>query len=200
MTNEITIIARSPYEKSSKTKYHNLYIITAPSGSGKTTVGRAIFGQNNELKSFTTRKMREGETEIDYIFLSQDEFNERLADGNLAEFTIYDENYYGITTDEMQNKLTKSDCFVVVDYNGMRQIKNIYPYCTTIFLECTVEECRLNMLDRGDNIMSVNNRLKTHFIEIENKVKYDYVIRNKRGHLNSTISIVKTIVAETKSK
>lgn len=178
----------------SNKKYHNLFVITAPSGSGKSTIGRKVFGQN-ELKSFTTRIPRVGEVHgVDYFFITKEEFEEKNENGELAETTEYDGNHYGITMEELQNKLTKSDCFAVVDYNGMDQLREIYPHCITIFIYSTIEDCELNMLDRGDSILSVKKRLETYYHEIINRTKYDYVIPNKRGRLNSTESIIRAIV------
>ena len=177
-----------------KLKYHNLFLITAPSGAGKSTIGRKVFDQN-ELKSFTTRKQRQKEVHgVDYFFITKEEFEEKNKNGELAETTYYDGNHYGITMEELQNKLTKSDCFAVVDYNGMTQLRNIYPHCITIFIMSSKEDCELNMLDRGDSILSVKKRLSTYYDEIANRVKYDYVIPNKRGKLNSTEQIIRSIV------
>lgn len=170
-----------------------LFCITGPSGSGKTTIMRSIM--DNELISFTTRKIREGEANgEDYIFISKEEFDELYDDGMLAEYTEYGSNFYGLTIDELEEKLQLGDAFFICDNNGYNQIKDRYDNIVSIFLYADKEDCISNMRTRGDEQLSITQRLLTYEEEIKNKGKYDYVVKNNKGYQKVTSNIVLGIV------
>jgi guanylate kinase len=172
---------------------NKIFIVTAPSGSGKTVVMRSVM--NNELVSFTTRTKREKEVEgIDYIFISELEFEKLLNTNGLIENTNYGGNYYGLTREELNSKLALGDVFFICDVVGMKQIKKIYPNTVSIFIYSSKEDCESNMRDRGDTEQNIHKRLSTYETEIENLVLYDHVVTNARGFLEDTINDVKDII------
>jgi len=172
---------------------NKIFIISAPSGSGKTVVMRSVM--KNELISFTTRQKRENEIEgIDYIFISESEFENLLNTNGLIENTNYGGNFYGLTRDELNSKLALGDCFFIADVVGLKQIKKIYNNVVSIFIYSTKEDCEANMRDRGDTEQNIHKRLSTYEKEIENLVLYDHVITNARGFIEDTINDVKDIV------
>jgi guanylate kinase len=170
-----------------------LFCISGPSGSGKTTVMRNIM--NNELLSFTTRPMREGEIQgQDYLFITREEFDELFNEGVLAEWTEYDGKYYGLTMEELLDKLEHENAFFICDNHGFNQIKEKYNNIVSIFLYADVGDCSDNMFYRGDNEERVNGRLNTYYEELAKKGQYDYVVKNTRGYLQATETIVRNIV------
>jgi guanylate kinase len=176
-----------------------LFTVTGPSGSGKTTIFRSIL--NNELLSFTTRPMREGEVNgVDYLFISKEEFDELYEDGVLAEWTEYDGRYYGLTMEEINDKLSHGHAFFVCDNHGYHQVVDKYDNIVSIFLYADKEDCEDNMLDRGDEEGRVKGRLSTYHSEVANRGEYDYVIKNIRGHQEMTREIVAEIVASEIAK
>jgi guanylate kinase len=171
-----------------------LFCVTGPSGSGKTTIMRSIM--DNELLSFTTRQMREGEVNgQDYLFITRDEFYGLLNDNVLIEWTEYDGKYYGLTKEELEDKLQHSSAFFICDNNGFNQVKSKYDNIVSIFLYAGIEDCLGNMSERGDSVEKSTSRLSTYIDEIKNKGQYDYVVRNIRGCQEETTEIVKNIVS-----
>jgi guanylate kinase len=168
-------------------------MLIAPSGSGKTTIGRNVL--SNELVSVTTREKREGEVGgKDYYFISTKEFNDLLFSGSLAEETCYSDSHYGLTYEEIETKLKKGNAFVVVDIRGLNQLKAIYPNSTSIFIKTSKEDATRAMIERGDSLIKIQGRLKTFEQEQQNAVYCDYVVSNKYGKLHEAIKVVKAIV------
>ena len=179
---------------------NTLFVVSAPSGSGKTSIMRKAMGQGCESLSFTTRVIREGEKHgEDYLFISKKRFFELDRLGEIAEKTQYppndpNGNFYGITLEELQNKLKKGNAFVIVDHVGMKQIKELYDNCVTIFIKCSYEDAIAHMHARGDSLASIQGRLATFKDELKNAVDYDYVVTNQTGKMSSAINVVQSIV------
>jgi guanylate kinase len=174
---------------------NTLFLISAPSGSGKTSIMRQVM--DNEVISFTTREPRKGEVNgIDYVYISQKEFDQMLCDGELAEYITYGAtgDSYGITINELEDKLNNGDAFAIVTEHGMEQLKIIYPKCSTIFIYTDKEDATEFMRLRGDKEETIQKRLSTFDKEQYNKDKYDYIIRNKKGEMQDAVNIIKEIV------
>lgn len=170
-----------------------LFCVTGPSGSGKTTIMRQCMA--SELLSFTTRPMREGEVQgEDYLFIPKEDFNDLLERGELAEYTEYGGNFYGLTMEELEDKLELSHAFFICDNNGFNQIIDKYDNVVSIFLYADPEDCGQNMEGRGDDNDRINGRLSTYFEELNNRGQYDYVVKNLRGYQNATVSVVRNII------
>lgn len=172
---------------------NTLFAVTAPSGSGKTSIMRMVM--DNEVISFTTREKREGEKEgIDYLFIDNDKFQELKQSGGLVEQTFYDNHYYGITSEELHKKLNKGNAFVIVDYHGMQQLKAIYPDTVSIFIKTKKEDAIRNMFGRGDSFGRIRSRLTTFDSELMNLINYDYVVSNIYGKKECTVRIIREII------
>lgn len=172
---------------------NKLYVLSGVSGSGKSEILNAI--SKNQILSFTTRKPRESEVNgKDYIFISEEKFEELLNTNGLIEHTLYSGNHYGITREEFEGKLSTGDTFFIADVHGMEQIKKVYPNTESIFIFSTKEDCEANMRDRGDLEVNIQKRIDTYDIEIANLTKYKFVITNKRGFLDDAIQDLKDLV------
>jgi guanylate kinase len=172
---------------------NHLFMLIAPSGSGKTTIGRNVL--SNELVSVTTREKREGEVEgKDYYFISEYEFGGLELTHSLAEQTHYSGCDYGLTYEEIETKLKKGNAFVVVDVIGLKQLKAIYPNSTSIFIKTSKEDATRSMVERGDSLTKIQGRLMTFEQEQQNAIYCDYVVTNKYGKLHEAIKVVKAIV------
>lgn len=171
-----------------------LFIISGHSGSGKTSVMRNIM--ENELGSFTTRKKRDGEVDgYDYNFISEEVYFKMKEKGELAEYTTYDGNHYGITRNEVESKLKLGDAYAVVDVEGMKQLTEYYKgSIVKIYIYTDHDVAYRNMKRRGDSVELVLKRLKTYNTELKDSKKYDYVIKNLEGRFEDTVNIFKTIV------
>lgn len=151
---------------------------------------------DNEIVSFTTREMRTDEIDgVDYNFITKEQFDDLLYRDRLVEWTEYSGNFYGISTEELENKLDKGHAFCIVDFDGMLMLENFYPNVCRIFLYTTYEQAFVNMLNRGDDPEKIADRLKTYDKELENRVYYDYVVKNNAGQFERTKSIIESIVA-----
>lgn len=172
---------------------NTLYVISGPSGSGKTTSIRQVM--TREIVSFTTRPPREGEVEgFDYVFTTEEEVNRLEATGELVERVQYSGNSYGISKEELFGKLAEGDAFVVVDYHGFQQVRDLYPNCVSIFFAIDTEDARQRMLERGDKVESIEPRLKTYEKELANQVHYDYVLKNEYGKQEETVKKLSAII------
>lgn len=172
---------------------NKLIVVSGPSGSGKTTLMRQTM--KNEVVSFTTRKPRQGEIDgVDYKFISLEKFEELKKQGKLIEQVEYSGNYYGIDQEEFENKLSIGNAFVIVDYHGMQQIKKVYPNCVTLFLYTPYDQAYNQMIQRGDTLDKIEQRLTTYHHEMKNKEHYDYVVRNNSGKFNESMKVLSSIV------
>lgn len=170
-----------------------LYVISGPSGSGKTSNIRQVM--TNEVVSFTTRPPREGEVDgFDYVFTTVEEVDRLEASGELVERVSYAGNSYGISKDELYGKLATEDAFVVVDYHGFQQVRELYENYVSIFFSIDVEDARNRMLERGDKPDVIEGRLKTYETELKNQQHYDYVIQNEYGKQAETVQKLKDII------
>lgn len=172
--------------------YNTLFVVSAPSGSGKTSLMRSVM--SNEITSFTTRAIREKEVDgVDYIFITKEEFYKMKDNDDLIEFTEYDGNFYGISKSEYEGKMERGNAFAIVDYHGMQQFKDIHKKCVTIFILTSKEDAIANMFSRGDSFDSINKRVETYDDELLNRIHYDFVVTNEHGKFSETTGILHSI-------
>ena len=166
-----------------------LVILSAPSGGGKTTIAGELLRLDPTLHrsiSVTTRKQRPGEIDgRDYFFISQQEFDRRLADGQLLEHTQIHGNHYGTPADYILQQLESGQkVLLVIESLGMRQIKKrpeLTNYLTAIFLlPVTMQELwdRLAARPRTDALEN-QRRIQNAYGEIAFYNEYDYIIVNR---------------------
>lgn len=172
---------------------NKLYVISGCSGSGKSSTMKTVM--DNELVSFTTRKPREGEVNgKDYIFITEEEFQNLLHNDGLIEHVEYAGNKYGLTKNELETKLSKGSAFWIADFNGMKQMKKLYDNVTTIFFFAEKEDAEKRMRQRGDSEENIQKRLSTYEEEIENLLYYDEVINTSTNTFEEVVEIVKDII------
>lgn len=171
-----------------------LFLITAPSGSGKTTVANFLGRVWKECISHTTRPMRDGEEDgVTYYFKTKEEF-EKIE---MIEKVAYDGNLYGLSKFEVNDVLSSnSHAYVIVEHEGYKQIKEKYPQAVGIFLYMSKEDCLANMLLRGDSLDKAMKRIKLYDDEVKNRSDYDYVVKNVRDRLPYTGNVIKGIVGQ----
>lgn len=177
-----------------------IFLITAPSGAGKTTLAQRIMrdGRWVEAISHTTRKKRDGEVHGEtYYFIDNDKFDEMEKNGELAESVIYNYNFYGVSKAEIE-RVTKDGkhVFIIVENDGYKQIKEQYPDAVGIFIHMSKEDCMANMLIRGDKFEQALERISLYDNEMKNRDEYDYVVKNVRNKQTSTENIIKNIIVQ----
>ena len=133
----------------------NIFIISAPSGCGKTSLVRELCQTYSFLEqtvSYTTRTIRSGEVEgEDYHFISKDEFIEYKKNNKFIESQKVYDNFYGTTYDSIDTILASGkDAILEIDYKGMLMIKSKIPSSRSIYiLPPSIEELEKRLFDRG---------------------------------------------------
>ena len=167
-----------------------IFILSAPSGAGKTTIYREALKTIAGLEfsvSLTTRAPRGGEVEgIDYHFVSEEEFRRRETSGELAESARVFESSYGTPRGPLDAAVTAGrDILLDIDIQGARQIRTIYPNdsVTVFVLPPSFADLEERLRRRGTEEESkIQHRLLKARSEAEAYPEYDYLIVNSEVH------------------
>lgn len=163
-----------------------IFIVSAPSGAGKTTISRGALKSIAGLEasiSLTTRAPREGEADgVDYHFVSDEEFTRRREAGELAEWARVFDSSYGTPRAPLEQAVAEGrDLLLDIDIQGARQLRHSYPTDTaTIFvLPPSFAELEERLRRRGtENEEAIQRRLKRARQEARAFPEYDYLIIN----------------------
>lgn len=162
-----------------------IFIVSAPSGAGKTTLCRALLTHFNDLRysiSYTTRAARAGERDgIDYHFVTREVFEAGIAAGRWAEWARVHGNYYGTSAPFLDRCLAAGeDVLLDIDVQGAAQILERYPSAVTIFImPPSLEVLRQRLEGRGtDSPEVIARRIANAAKEITGKRLYRHVILN----------------------
>lgn len=163
----------------------NLFILSAPSGAGKSSLIHALLGLHQDMQlsvSHTTRAPRPGEVDgVHYHFVSVEEFKALIADDNFLEWAEVFGNFYGTSRTAIEQVLAQGrDVFLDIDWQGARQIKTQVPSVLSIFiLPPSVSELEKRLNQRGqDNQEIIAKRMLQAKSEISHVNEYDYVLVN----------------------
>ncbi len=166
----------------------NLYILSAPSGAGKSSLISALLAQDQQKKmmlsiSHTTRQPRLGETDgIHYYFVSVSEFESLIEQGIFLEYAkVFGGNYYGTSLPAIEKNLSQGiDVFLDIDWQGARQIRQKVQSVKSIFiLPPSLQELERRLIGRGqDSEEVIVQRMSKAMDEISHYDEYDYVIVN----------------------
>lgn len=179
----------------------NLYILSGPSGAGKTEVFRQLKKMCPHIEktvSVTTRKPRRNEKEgVDYYFVSKEKFYDYQMDESLAEYELFDCNYYGTFFSEIERHPQDKPLFLIIDVRGRRNILMHYPLAKTIFIQPpSFEELGNRIKNRGENTADeIEHRLNVASYEINERHQFDYVLVN--NNVQECAGQVKDIVEKT---
>lgn len=162
-----------------------LIVISAPSGTGKTTVVKKLLQQSTNLEasvSFTTRKMRENEKEgLDYFFVCEKTFTNMIQNDDFLEHATVFGNFYGTEKKSVSENLKKGvNVILEIDWQGALQIKSSMPSCVMIFLIPPSKEVLLARLkNRGtDSDQEIAYRFNQAVLDLEQSKKFDHVLVN----------------------
>jgi len=182
-----------------------LFVISAPSGAGKTTILRPILGELPAISfsvSHTTRPPRAGEQEgVDYYFVSKDEFLRLEQQGDFLEWAQVHGNYYGTSKTAVTGKLDQGiDIILDIDVQGASQLRKLDDLTATyIFIAPpSLEILRQRLSDRHtESAESLDLRLKNALTELKSAPLYDYIIVN--DILADAIQVMKAIIVEKRA-
>ena len=165
----------------------HVFVITGPSGVGKGTLIRGLLERVPGLElsvSATTRPPRPGERDgVDYHFLSGEEFDRRVANGEFVEHARYSGHQYGTLRSELERRMAEAAGVVLeIEVQGARQIRAAMPEAVQVFIAPpSVEALRARLVGRGtDAPADVEARLSTALEELEAEREFEYVVVNDR--------------------
>jgi guanylate kinase len=162
----------------------NLYILSAPSGTGKNTVFtklQALMPTVQRAITCTTREMRSDETDkVDYYFLSEAEFDAKSKNGEFVEENVYDGHKYGTLRAEIERHDEKQPLFLIIDVNGKEKTIKEYPYAVNVFIKPpSLEEMERRIRGRGENSeQEIARRIEEAHNELSKAHTYAYVLVN----------------------
>ncbi|MFZ2289352.1 MAG: guanylate kinase [Halopseudomonas yangmingensis] len=162
-----------------------LYIVSAPSGAGKTSLVKALIEQVDEVRvsvSHTTRPMRPGEVDgVNYHFVDHAQFRQMIDQQAFLEHAEVFGNYYGTARSSVEQSLAKGhDTILEIDWQGAQQVRRVLPQARSIFiLPPSREALRERLNNRGqDSNGVIEQRMAQATDEMSHYHEYDFVVIN----------------------
>jgi guanylate kinase len=162
-----------------------LFVIAAPSGTGKTTLVQTLLKRNPNLCfsiSYTTRKRRDNESNgKDYIFVDTGEFQKLRDNNQFLESAVVFDNYYGTSRVQINKKLSKGkNMLLEIDWQGAQQVKQSMPGSILIFIfPPSLEELEKRLRNRKtETDIIIEKRLKSALKDMSHWEEFDYCIIN----------------------
>jgi len=162
-----------------------LFVIAAPSGTGKTSLVKALMLREPRLQfsvSYTTRKPRSAEIDgHDYHFVSQEEFRKMIEAGQFLEHAQVFDNSYGTGVDTVSDALARGqDLLLEIDWQGAQQVRRRLPECCSIFIlppSRAALEQRLRNRSTDSNEV-IERRLRDSVTELSHWKEFDHIVVN----------------------
>ena len=184
-----------------------LIVLSGPSGVGKDALLKKMKEQKypfHYVVTVTSRPRRKGERDgVDYHFISQQEFQQMIDNGELLEWANVYGNYYGVPRREISQALSKGkDVIVKVDVQGAATIKRILPQTVFIFLRPpSMEELEKRLRQRhSESARDLALRLRKAEEEMNSLPLFDHVLTSHQGKLDEVISQIQAIVTAEKRR
>ena len=182
-----------------------LYIISAPSGAGKTTLVKKLIAKTSDLivsVSHTTRQSREGEIHgKDYFFVDVETFQTMQHENAFLECAQVFDNFYGTAQQTVEDNLAQGkDVLLEIDWQGAQQVRHLLPECVSIFiLPPSIETLRQRLEARGkDDVEIINRRMKDAVTEMSHHSEFDYLIVN--DDFSEALKALKSIILTNRLK
>ena len=167
-------------------KNGKLFVISGASGVGKGTVLKAVMEKRDDLffsVSATTRPPRPGEVDgVHYYFITTEQFEEMIRQGEFLEYDAHAKNYYGTPRGQAQEKQQRGHVLLDIEPKGAEQVKQAEPNATLIFImPPSMEELERRLRGRGDTPDDqIEKRLERARWEMEQASQYDHVVINEQ--------------------
>ncbi len=176
-----------------------LFVISAPSGAGKTSLVQALLEQTDNLKvsvSHTTRAIRPGEIDgVDYHFVAEETFQAMLERADFLEQARVFDNFYGTSQPWVEEQLAAGcDIILEIDWQGAQQIRHLKPDCVCIFiLPPSRETLHERLTNRGqDDESIIAGRMAKAISEMSHYGEADFLVIN--DHFDTALAELQTIV------
>ncbi|MCB1773108.1 MAG: guanylate kinase [Gammaproteobacteria bacterium] len=177
-----------------------LFIVSAPSGAGKTSLLRQLVPADDRLTmsvSHATRAMRPGEEDgVHYHFVSVQRFEQLVAEGAFLEHARVFDNYYGTAEASVRELLSAGrDVVLEIDWQGARQVRERFPEAESIFIAPpSIDALRERLQGRGqDSSETVERRMADARAELSHFGEYDYLVVN--DDFDTALGELRSIVA-----
>jgi guanylate kinase len=181
----------------------NLFIISAPSGAGKTSLVHALLEINPQIDlsiSYTTRQPRSGEQDgRDYHFVSREVFLAMTGRGEFLESAEVYGNFYGTSQTWISKETEKGrDILLEIDWQGAAQVRRLFPESISVFiLPPSIEVLEQRLRGRGkDNHEVIARRMAAVREDVAHVAEFDYVIIN--DNLNEALRELNAVVLSTR--
>ena len=162
-----------------------LFIFSAPSGCGKTSLAQALISARDDVviaTSHTTRAMRPGETEgVDYYFTDTNIFEAMIERGQFLEYARVFDHLYGTSVQAAEAQMAEGKHVILdIDWQGARQVRALYPQAVSVFIvPPSVEALEDRLRGRGqDDEATIARRMEGAKSELSHKQEYDHIIVN----------------------
>ena len=185
-----------------------LIVISSPSGAGKTSICKELLKLDRKIRpsiSVTTRKPRNNETDgVDYIFVSDDDFNEQISKGNFLEYANVFSNKYGTLASTTEKLLSDNyDVLFDIDWQGTQQLSQNNNNILTIFIlppnKAEIERrLKKRETENSESINIVSERMSKFEDELSHWKEYDYVVTN--DDFEKCISEILNIISAERKK
>ena len=185
-----------------------LIVISSPSGAGKTSICKELLRLDRKIKpsiSVTTRKPRNNETNgVDYIFVSDNDFNEQISKGNFLEYANVFSNKYGTLASTTEKLLSDNyDVLFDIDWQGTQQLSQNNNNILTIFIlppnKAEIERrLKKRETENSESINIVSERMSKFEDELSHWKEYDYVVTN--DDFKKCISEILNIISAERKK
>jgi len=190
---------------SSSSRRGRLFVVSAPSGAGKTTVVERLIQLMPDLRmsrSYTSRPARPGEEDgVDYNFVSRDRFEAMVAGDQFLEWADVFGNLYGTSTVDTERALAAgTDLVLVIDVQGARQVRRQRPSVASVFvLPPSFDALETRLRGRSkDSEEQVRRRLETARQEVSAVSEYDYVLIN--DEVDGCVERLRAIIVAERAK
>ena len=176
-----------------------LYIVSAPSGAGKTSLVKALIELTPNLQvsvSHTTRAMRPGEVDgVNYHFTDRDSFLRQVEAGDFLEHAEVFGNLYGTSQSAVEQALAEGrDLILEIDWQGAQQVRRLMPEAVSVFIAPpSIEALEQRLRNRGqDSEEIIQRRMRDARSEMSHYGEYDYLIIN--DDFNNTLEELRSII------
>lgn len=184
-----------------------LFVLSGPSGVGKDAVLSRMKNSDYPLYyvvTLTTRPRRPREKDnVDYRFVSGDEFESMIEDNKLVEWARVYDNWYGVPREDVRLALERGqDVMIKVDIQGAASIKKLVPRAVTIFLmPPSLDELGQRLSKRRtESPQAFELRLKTAEEEMKQQGRFDYAVVNRIDEIDRAVEEIKAIISAEKSR
>ena len=198
---EQTVSQQLPTSTAPSASQGLLFVLSAPSGTGKDSVIKALKEQGMDfyvVPSVTTRPPRPGESEGDpYLFVSEEKFKQLVDEGELLEYANVHGNWYGQPRKLIRDNLRAGrDVLLKIDVQGAATIRRKVPQAIFIFLvPSSLEELTQRLVTRQTETEEERlRRLADAREELTQQYWYDYVVVNRQGHLQEAVDQLRAIM------